>query len=71
MTQPNSPKEPNPFAAGAEAARKGRNVHTANPYVKGSRSYIQFVNGYQAAQLEVIDERPLPQWVHEGTEVTK
>jgi hypothetical protein len=71
MSAPHAPQEPNPFAAGAEAARKGKNVHTANPYIKGSREYIRWVNGFRAAQMEVINDRPLPQWVHEGTEVTK
>ena len=44
---PHAPPEPNAFAAGAEACKKGKDVHTANPYVKGSRPYIRWINGYQ------------------------
>ena len=56
------PKEPNPFEAGAEAFKKGKDVHKANPYVKGSRPYIRWINGYQAAELHIINNRPLPDW---------
>lgn len=75
MTQ-QSIKEPTPFAAGAEAFKKGKDIHKANPYVKGSLVYMRFVNGWQAeqtkadkaaatAQLEVIDARPLDAWAME------
>jgi hypothetical protein len=46
--------EPNPFEAGAEAFKKGKDVHKANPYVKGSRPYIRWINGYQAAEMNII-----------------
>lgn len=57
-----TPKEPNAFAAGAEAQRKGKDVHQANPYVKGSHPYIRFVRGYQSAQTDAVNARPLDAW---------
>ena len=62
MTQ-HSIKEPNPIEAGAKAFKAGKDVHKANPYVKGSRPYIRWINGYQAAQRDALERRPLPDWV--------
>lgn len=66
---PHAPPEPNAFAAGAEACKKGKDVHTSNPYVKGSRPYIRWINGYQAAQRDALERRPLPDWVTAQEEI--
>jgi len=58
--------EPNPFEAGAKAFKAGKDVHKANPYVKGSRPYIRWINGYQAAELNKINNRPLEPWMQEA-----
>ena len=60
-----TPPEPNPFAAGQEAHRKRKDAHEANPYLKGSREYKRWINGYQAAEREAIEARPLPAWALE------
>jgi hypothetical protein len=58
-----SPREPNPYAAGAEAFRRRKDAQEACPYVKGSREYAKWLRGYEAAQLEAIEQRILPDWV--------
>ena len=63
-----SVKEPNPFEAGAKAFKAGKDVHKANPYVKGSRPYIRWINGYQAAELNKINNRPLEPWMQEAAQ---
>lgn len=57
-----SPREPNPYAAGAEAFRRRKDAQEACPYVKGSREYAKWLRGYEAAQHEAINSRPLPDW---------
>ena len=61
-----SVREPNPFEAGAKAFKAGKDVHKSNPYVKGSRPYIRWINGYQAAELNKINNRPLEPWMQEA-----
>jgi ribosome modulation factor len=56
-------KEPNPFAAGYAAGKAGKDAHKANPYKSHQREWKRWVNGYQTAQLEAINNRPLPDWV--------
>jgi hypothetical protein len=55
-------KEPTPFAAGAEAFKKGKDIHKANPYKSHQREWKRWIIGYQTAQIEAINARPLPAW---------
>lgn len=58
-------QEPNPFAAGQEAYRKGKDAHKANPYKSHQKEWKRWVCGYQAAQREAVEARPLEQWMEE------
>ena len=60
-----SVKEPNPFAAGYAAGKAGKDCHKCNPYKSHQREWKRWVNGYQSAQLEAIDARPLDAWMQE------
>ncbi len=51
-----------PFQAGYAAGKAGKDCHKANPYKSHQREWKRFVNGFQTAQLEVINARPLPAW---------
>ncbi len=55
-------KEPTPFAAGYAAGKAGKDCHKANPYKSHQPAWKRWVNGYQSAQLEAINNRPLPAW---------
>lgn len=60
MSTPHAPPEPNAFAAGHAAYMAGKDAHKANPYKSHQREWKRWVCGYQAAQREAIDARPLP-----------
>jgi len=64
-----------PFANGAEAYGKGKDIHSS-PYPKGSKERVKWINGWQAAErkaakaaqdaaLEASAARPLPEWAVE------
>lgn len=60
-----APKEPNPFAAGVAAFKAGKDPHKTNPYKSHQREWKRWVNGWQSAQLEAINARPLEEWMKE------
>ena len=55
-------KEPNPFEAGHAACKAGKDGRKANPYKTHQKEWKRWVTGYQTAQREAIEARPLPQW---------
>ena len=66
-------KPTTPFMEGFAAFERGKDIHSS-PYPQGSRQRTKWVNGWQwaqrqaqnareAAQLEAINNRPLPDWV--------
>ena len=50
--------DPNPFEAGRAAYKSGK----PNPYKSRQREWKRWMNGWQAAQREAIEVRPLPEW---------
>ncbi len=57
-----TPPEPNPFQAGYNAGKAGKDCHKCNPYKSHQREWKRWINGYQTAQIEAINARPLPAW---------
>jgi ribosome modulation factor len=61
-----SQKEPNAFAAGYAAYKRGKEPHHVNPYKAHQKEWKRWVNGWQTAALEDSAARELPVWALEA-----